>query len=455
MTDQPDWEALHAELLPKLAEARRVLSAYPGVVGVDLGVKETGGDLMPSLAFRVYVESKLPVGELDPAARIPDSVLDVPTDVIEMSQAVQHSGTVQGGGKASTGGCLSSYGTLACIAQRDGDSKIVVLSNQHIFEQIGEKVGQPGCVCLCCACGKVADVTAVQNDGSVDCGIALLRDGVSATNTIAGLNADGTDGTLQGSRSVSPGTQVVKVGVTTGRTTGTVVSITFPTAASSDEPAKTNQLLIKPDPAFPRFDDHGDSGSAIVTTGNVVVGLGWGGFDTGAMNGQTVACPIDAVTTAMHISIINGALAHSAVPRIATPGGELALEDAYDELRRLAAATPAGRELIDVVTAQHHEVIELVNHNRPVTVAWHRGRGPAWLAALVRSARVGSYILPDSIEGVTRAEFIAALRAALDDAGSPALRGALAQHGDALAGCLLRARTTRELVESYSGLFVA
>jgi len=447
MTEDRDWAAEHDALLPRLEEARGLLAHFPGVVSVDLGIKEVGGELTSVLAFRAYVSRKLPESELAADARIPSTVLGVPTDVIEYTtEPSLHGDVVQGGTLASTGGCLSAYGTLGCIATRTSDNKTVILSNQHVFESVGEQIGQPGCICLCCACGKIADVTAVQEDGSVDCGIALLRDGVHASNVIKSLNDDGTDGSLQGSANAVVNGSAKKVGVGTGKTTGTIVSITHKANP------KTNQILIKPTSTFTRFDDHGDSGAVVVDSSNQVVGLIWAGYDTGAMFGQTVACPIAAVTTAMGISIISGSFQHLALVGGSGEGRavqDLSPQEALVELRAIAKAAPAGRELIALVAEHHTEIVGLVNENRRVMIAWHRGHGPTWLAALVRSARVDSYVLPEAIEGVSRSEFIGAMRMAIEQACSEELREALSRHADGLTTSFCTAPTVRAMIGKY------
>jgi hypothetical protein len=222
------------------------------------------------------------------------------------------------------------------------------------------------------------------------------------------LNNDGTDGPLQGSATAVVNGAVKKVGVTTGKTAGTIVSITFATNPVGETP-KTNQILIKPTSTFNRFSDHGDSGSVVVDQSNNVVGLLYAGWDSGSMLGQTVACPIGAVTTAMGISIISGSFQQSGLAVASAEAGAvqgLSPQEALVELRAIAEA-------------------------------------------LVRSARVDSYILPEAIDGVSRSEFIGSLRTAIEQACGEELRETLSQHADRLAASFCTAHTARAMIGNY------
>jgi hypothetical protein len=74
-------------------------------------------------------------------------------------------------------------------------------------------------------------------------------------------------------------------------------------------------------------------------------------------------------------------------------------------------------------------VLQLINHKRPVTVVWHRGQGPAFVAALARAVRVEEYEFPDSIGGVSRGELLTNLKAVLLEHGSAQLKRDIARHG--------------------------
>lgn len=79
--------------LNHLRAARRArqasLSALPGVVGTGLGVKRQAGERVASASLIVFVDQKLPLGDLRPSARIPKFVSvggrRVPTDVVQIN----------------------------------------------------------------------------------------------------------------------------------------------------------------------------------------------------------------------------------------------------------------------------------------------------------------------------------------------------------------------------------
>jgi hypothetical protein len=78
----------------------------------------------------------------------------------------------------------------------------------------------------------------------------------------------------------------------------------------------------------------------------------------------------------------------------------------FEALVERLSGTEVGRDLLAVFERHREECLSLVQARRGFTVAWHRNHGPAWLAALGRSAREPIYQLPDDIEGVSRATAI-------------------------------------------------
>jgi hypothetical protein len=90
----------------------------------------------------------------------------------------------------------------------------------------------------------------------------------------------------------------------------------------------------------------------------------------------------------------------------------------------------ANREslLHDLYERHHREILKLVNHRRPVTVAWQRHHGPAFVAALARSARVAQYRIPFAINDVSREALLNAMEAALRKHGSLELVADIARY---------------------------
>jgi subtilisin family serine protease len=112
------------------------------------------------------------------------------------------------------------------------------------------------------------------------------------------------------------------------------------------------------------------------------------------------------------------------------------------ELRRAAAASPAGQLTAALVSTHAAEVIRLINHDRRVTVAWHRMHGPA-LVEQVIAPHDGPMALPAEIHGVDLATGMARLLDALERAGSERLRASILGHRQLLLS--LPGRTVDDL----------
>jgi hypothetical protein len=90
-----------------------------------------------------------------------------------------------------------------------------------------------------------------------------------------------------------------------------------------------------------------------------------------------------------------------------------------------------------------------VNRGRRFTAAWHRAQGPAYLAALARSARDPIYRIPQRINGVARHEAARRLADALRRTGSAALTTDLQALGPALASSLIHGDTIAEVLQQW------
>ena len=112
---------------------------------------------------------------------------------------------------------------------------------------------------------------------------------------------------------------------------------------------------------------------------------------------------------------------------VTTGAGEARLRD----LRRAILATPAGQLAAALISTHADEVIRLINHERRVTIAWHRMHGPDLLQDLLRSADTGM-TLPGTVQGRALEPGWARLLGELERAGSPRLRSDIGQYRELL-----------------------
>ncbi len=103
-------------------------------------------------------------------------------------------------------------------------------------------------------------------------------------------------------------------------------------------------------------------------------------------------------------------------------------------------------QLAALVRRHREEVARLIDHCRPVTVAWHRQQGPAFAVAVNRSHREPAYRIPRRINGVSRHELLIAMARALGQHGSAALQEDLRVHGLDLVDDLCRADNVRAIL---------
>lgn len=321
-------------------------------------------------------------------------------------------------------------------------------------------------------------------------------------------NADGQvtndDTPLAAALAVIPANteRVRKVGRTTGRTVGIVVSVNtfgYTKKLNGDLLLIHDFIEILLDPAFDdghghgvgknrigrkSFAEDGDSGSIVVDKDNKAVGMVFGGPPAaqrqGSTYGVTWASHILPVLTALDVYIptnpdnrgthpgSDGAWAALYVPGdapdkdeaktlfsagaalIAMPGANSAPPDLLGVGERFRA-TPVGAKLLDAFRTHQREVSCLVRGVRPVTVAWNRCKGPAFVAQTLNHLRGNSDHMPAEINGMRRRELLTRMRAVLMRHGGYSLQRALEEHGDALLA-LADAETFEECLDILRAL---
>ncbi|WP_298934749.1 hypothetical protein [uncultured Ruegeria sp.] len=385
-------------------------------------------------------------------------------------------------------------GTLGFFARRNSDSKPVLVSNYHVLyrdRDLLDITGEPH-EALQPPRGsdtRVGEVVDGSIGGAVDCAIALLdeegsscccKSPIKHENRTRNTETGGTDNSVQmtGIRRAQVNDLVTKTGRSTDRTLGRIVNASKDVTGAVDYsdfdlPAGdsfnfTNLIMIVTwDAAAGDFDDtipfgtSGDSGSAVVNEAGEIVGLYCLGFNDPANNRHFgFACHIEDVETALQITVPGTRAGLGAAPGapiaaldhdIDTSAGEVAIGDVTfaragvdqvaEALDRMLSATPQGRAWREIFERHQYEVLKHVNRKRGVTLAWQRGAGPAWLAALVRSAQKPEYTLPQQVDGVDALMLAKAMRMALWREGSPELRADLDNFGDQLEAMIGRVTT--------------
>ena len=494
--DQKELAALHAE-------AETELKKIPGVIGVGYGLKEVGGKTTDQVSFRVYVKEKRKPEDLNPADVIPQEYKGIPTDVVLVIQTKplhcedldQHSPLIGGisitNFKADNSGQVG-VGTLGCFATLNGVSgpeNVVLLSNNHVLASNnavnGDTVYQPrhidnaGTISVDATQERRNPVGKIHNIGQqanysyaypseaaqnyyLDCSIAKLdicisswchtNCGVSYKNEIRGLNIGGNsklEDVARVAQSDLGGSDYVvyKVGRRTSKTTGRVID------CAGLNPSGGRVLCIEatqPDcNGVTQFADHGDSGSVVVNAQNRIVGLLYAVDAVDPTRG--IACHIHPVMAYLSITPIT-----TANPPVGPAGQTLNdVEGIFTginhttEVRERFLNTRKGAEIYQQILDHRQEVIALVNHRRPVTVAWHRSKGPTFLAHFVNNARDPTHVIPFEVEGITRDQMIQRMAEVLTQHGSESLQQVIRHYIDEVMGFINSFDNLHEFVKQF------
>jgi hypothetical protein len=493
------------ELLAIKDRATAQLSTNPNVTGVGIGGRVRAGERINELVLKVYVTKKLPSAEVDPSSLIPAEFEGIPTDVAELPAAgtlaqaptgkpevpvAQLDGRRQrplvGGSRLQVDLAGSGFGTLGCMFVNIADlAKVYALTNWHVL--LGRdnapptfgttKAGQPSSddsITKCCS-SIIGKVAGGNRDTTSDIGLVQLDPGSQWKADILEI------GSVAGKHTITPteaGTHIAvrKRGARSGLTGGTIDSIGA--TKNVDGITFNNTIIVAPNPDTSQpvgtplfFDQHGDSGSALVNDANEVVGVvfavpnpdpppnaGYHGLVTGW------ALPIDDLIAAVlaHNSLqvdvavgvlpgivntVPGAPMVAVPPEVvpvltgsrepvSVPIGGLAIdappEEALARLQRDLDRSDRGRALITLWLEHQTELLRLLNSNRRVATVWHRSGGAALFQVLVRMLSESELALPTALHGQPLTSCLDRLYAAFDRFASPELRADLARAHDEL-----------------------
>lgn len=161
------------------------------------------------------------------------------------------------------------------------------------------------------------------------------------------------------------------------------------------------------------FSVGGDSGAAVLNASGQVVGIlargiGWyqenqALFDTIGPGWGGSLCKISAITSALNLSVIpfNAGNVTRTVPNgnetFPTASGAVAMVPPEYQKAWRSPWVAAARRLLPTVR-------RLVNHNRRVTVAWHRNKGPSLAWGLIHAFDGHNQPVPAEVDGVSSVE---------------------------------------------------
>jgi hypothetical protein len=292
-----------------LAQMRRVLE-HSNVVGVGASMKVTRGKTLKDFALSVFVVKKVALSRLRGTAVVPPLISTgtgqtVATDVVEIGvlrpEANVRKRPIQPG--YSVGHFSGDTGTLGAIVKRD--SKYFLLSNSHVLAMCGK--AKKGDLILYPGyedggrkskdkIARLVDFVKLKTRGTntVDTAIAEIDPDVveHVTATIRGI------GLVRGTIKAKAGMKVTKLGRTSNKTQGKVLSAKF-RVLRMPYPGVGNvsfgdQILIT------RFTAPGDSGSLVVDVkSKKAIGLHFAGA-----KGGSVSAPIDRVLDLMRVQLV-------------------------------------------------------------------------------------------------------------------------------------------------------
>lgn len=286
------------ETAPSPADDIRSIVATDNVVGMGISEKVSDGKATGVIALTFYVERKKAKGKLRASERVPPAVPEsiaggasIVTDVKEIGKLRPEVNAtrkpLQPGN--SVGHIDATAGTFGAVVSRNGE--LYILSNSHVLAlsglaRRGDAIVYPGVfdggvlvddlVAKLARFKKFVPGTAYVN--RVDCAIARPT-AERLSDLIAEIKGIGLP-----KQTIEPvrGMKVVKVGRTTGKTTGKIQDVHF--RFTLDYGGSVGTVGFIDQVLCTRYTNEGDSGSLVIdkATGRAV-GLHFAGADGGSV----------------------------------------------------------------------------------------------------------------------------------------------------------------------------
>lgn len=433
---------LHDRLVVMLDGVRQeLMSRFPEVVSVDLGLKERNGTITSEFSWRVFVQEKKPEADLKPEQKIPKEVKGIPTDVqVQKIYRLQYDDsnydTLVGGIMVTGSG---GSGTLGCFVTIGAGTAVHMLSNHHVLYgssgSAGDLVGQPYgacdlCCCKCCEVAKLVNGVVGVSGGTnniVDAAVAILMgQTVTDTKTTAYLNTIPGIGPIFGSGTAVMGETLRKVGISTGLTSGTVTSLTSNFSVDMGSPgfpnlvAYTNQI----DVTAPNYSEGGDSGAAVVNATGQVVGLHF----AGDVNGGSANLIANVSSELGGITVLSSGTAETVPNSAYATAPPLVTANPTNFLKKIELKlkeTQCGQEFLSSIQENRREVLDLINDHREVKVAWNRFQGPAFIGHFAKNANEPDHRIPNEVDGYSLQNLLIKMNDVLERNGSRKLAKAV------------------------------
>ena len=222
---------------------------------------------------------------------------------------------------------------------------------------------------------------------------------------------------------------VYKVGHKTGWTKGKIRTALADITDPDDPSIHQDHVFIIDDMgpncgAGTHFAEPGDSGAVIINAQRQIIGLLFADSDVGFF----VACHIHPVIDLLGITLVSTQNTAGASGGATSLEATLALDESDHDIERAMTlreevlSSVRGREYRALVERHIQEVVHLVNHVRPVTVAWHRLHGPDFLGHVLHASRHAAYPVPRELHGLGRDEALRKMLETLHKHGSAPLR---------------------------------
>ncbi|MFQ4148487.1 hypothetical protein AAGW05_07280 [Arthrobacter sp. LAPM80] len=323
-----------AAIRPVKESAEDQILSVPGVVGVDIGEKISGGKPTGEMSILVYVKAKKKKSALSAKDLVPPMVDGVKTDVQELVIELQaamgrlegelqidagtyttlHGGIGMGPSRSvymtppdvPTAGNYVFVGTLGAMVRDRASGATMALTNFHVAAinsgwNVGDRMVQPGRVDGGNpATQEFGALTRAQLTENTDGAVVTVDSAKAWDYTVEGI------GDVAGTSTATAGMAVQKRGRTTEHTFGNVASADATISIDYGDGIGTrtlrHQIRISTDTSqSARFSDHGDSGSTVMDMNRNVVALLFAGSSDGS---TTFANPIAGVLNELGVDIL-------------------------------------------------------------------------------------------------------------------------------------------------------